>query len=106
MHLTQASTAVEKETMLKIQRTANGSVVFALNGGIEVDDVAELQRLLDLESGNHHLVLDLKEVTLVDQDAVMFLARCEEQGIQLDNKPPYIRRWIEQERGTNRLEKG
>jgi hypothetical protein len=36
--------------MLKIQRSSNGKVVFILNGRIEVEDVAELQRLFDLET--------------------------------------------------------
>ena len=86
--------------MLKIQRSANGSVVFALSGRIEADDVTELQRLFELESASRHLVLDLKDVTLADRDAVSFLMRCEENGIRIKNCPPYIREWIEREKGT------
>ena len=80
--------------MLKIQRSANGKVVFALCGRIEDQDVAELQRILALEKANRHLVLDLKNVTIVDRDAVKFLSRCEAKGIQLSNCPAYIREWI------------
>jgi anti-anti-sigma regulatory factor len=83
--------------MLKIQRSANGKVVFTLSGRIEMEDVEELQRLLDFESGDHLLVLDLRDVTIVDRDAVRFLARCEAKGIKLENCPPYIREWIERE---------
>jgi hypothetical protein len=87
--------------MLKIQRTANGKVVFTLSGRIEAEDVAELQRLFALERGDDQLVLDLKDVTLVDRDAVKFLALCEADSITLENCPAYIREWIERERGQN-----
>ncbi len=83
--------------MLKIQRSANGSVVFTLSGRIEADDVTELQRLFELESTSRHLVTDLKDVTLADRDAVSFLMRCEENGIRIKNCPPYIRECIERE---------
>jgi len=84
--------------MLRIQRSANGKVVFTLSGRIESEDVAELQRLLDLEGEGDQLTLDLKDVTLLDRDAVKFLARREADGIQLDNCPAYIREWIEREK--------
>jgi len=42
--------------------------------------------------------LDLKDLTLVDQDVVSFLARCEADSIQLKNCPAYIRGWITGER--------
>jgi hypothetical protein len=84
--------------MLKISRSANGKVVFILSGRIEAEDVAELQRLLALETVDHHLVLDLKDVTLVDPDGVKFLAGCEADGIKLQNCPEYIAEWIQRER--------
>src|SRR5258707_8715565 len=90
-----------KGDMLKIERPANGKVVFALIGRIETEDVPELQRLLTLETVDHHLVLDLKDVTLVDREAVKFLARCEADNITLKNCPAYIREWITGERGVS-----
>jgi anti-anti-sigma regulatory factor len=84
--------------MLRIQRSANGKVVFTLSGRIEAEDVTELQRLFALERADHHLVLDLNDVTLVDREAVKFLARCEADSIRLQNCPGYIREWIERER--------
>jgi hypothetical protein len=86
--------------MLKIQRSANGKVVFTLSGRIEAEDVTELQRLFDLESVARHLVLNLEDVTLADRDAVNFLTHCEQNGIQLENCPPYIREWIKRGKGT------
>ena len=58
--------------MLKIQRSANGRVVFTLSGRIEVEDFKELQQLLALEKTGQDVVLDLRDVTLVNQDAVKF----------------------------------
>jgi hypothetical protein len=89
------------EAMLKILRSANGKVVFILSGRIEAEDVVELERLFALEAIDQHLVLDLKDVTLVDRDAVKFLARWEADGIRLENCPAYIREWIERERSRN-----
>ena len=88
--------------MLKIQRSSNGGVVFTLIGRIEIEHVAELQRLLSLENVDHRIVLNLQDVTLIDRNAVKFLARCEEESIRLDNCPAYIRAWIDRERKPER----
>jgi len=89
----------KKESMtLRIQRSAKGEVpVFTLSGRIAAEEMAELQRLFEAEGQDHRIVLDLKEVQLVDQAAVRFLARCEANGIQLENCPGYIREWIARE---------
>jgi anti-anti-sigma regulatory factor len=81
--------------MLKIQRSANGRVVFTLSGRIEGEDVKELRQLLALETVGQQLVLDLRDVTLVNEAAVKFLAGCEADSIRLENCPVYIREWIE-----------
>jgi hypothetical protein len=38
--------------------------------------------------------LDLKDVVLVDRDAIRFLRACDSDGVTLRNCPPYIREWI------------
>jgi len=81
--------------MLRIERSSNGNVIFTLSGRIETEGVDELQRLFNLETRDHHIVLDLRDVTLVDRDAVEFLARCETTGIKLKNCPAYVRDWID-----------
>ena len=73
-------------------------MVFALSGRIRTEYVAELQNLVDFAAAKNSVVLDLKEVRLVDREAVQFLARCETEGVELDNCPAYIREWIERER--------
>ena len=86
--------------MLKIQRAAQGAfALFTLSGRIQAAEVAELQRLFDLEANKQHLTVDLHEVKLVDREAVRFLARCEADGITLVHCRAYIRAWIEQEKG-------
>jgi anti-anti-sigma regulatory factor len=83
--------------MLKIERSAHSKfVIFTLSGRIEMEDVAELQRLFEAE--DHNVIMNLKEVTLVDRDAVRFLARCEADSIKLEDCPAYIREWILRER--------
>jgi anti-anti-sigma regulatory factor len=84
--------------MLRIQRSGNGGLVFKLSGRIDKENVAELQALIGAEVTGKHLVLDLKDVTLVGQDGVTFLAECEGADIALANCPPYVREWIVRER--------
>lgn len=88
--------------MLRIQRSANGRVVFKLSGRIEAEEAKELQELLALETAGQRLVLDLKDVTLVNQDAVTFLGSCEADSIKLENCPAYIRVWIERAKGRTK----
>jgi anti-anti-sigma regulatory factor len=92
--------------MLRIQRYCDqGVVVFSLSGRIQIEDAAELQRLLSLEGAGQTVVLDLQDITLVDRDALKFLARCEAESIKLENCPAYIREWIDTERGRSNREK-
>ena len=91
--------------MLKIQRKANGRVLFTLSGRIESEDLDELRKLLELERAGSHIALDLKDVTLVDSDAIKYLADCEANGTKLEKCPPYVRKWIWQERGRPRRKK-
>jgi anti-anti-sigma regulatory factor len=84
--------------MLKITRVANGEVVFNLTGRMDAENISELEAPLSAESSDRIIVLDLKDLRLVDQDVVSFLRRCEAGGIQLKNCPAYIREWLKGER--------
>ncbi len=84
--------------MLKIQRSSNQGVVFVLSGRIEMEDIAELQRVVSLEPAGESIAFDLQEITLVDRDALRFLARFESANIKLEHCPAYIRQWIDIER--------
>jgi anti-anti-sigma regulatory factor len=83
--------------MLKIQRKANGKVVLTLSGDLEADTLSELSALLAAEPTGRMMVLDLKDLVLVDRDTVRFLRDRERDGIALRNCPPYIREWITRE---------
>ena len=61
-------------------------VVLALSGDLDETHAGELQAILATE-GEHHVVLDLADVTLVDRDAVTFLARIEAEGAIPENCP-------------------
>jgi hypothetical protein len=87
--------------VLKIQRSSNGQVTYMLSGQIEEEDIAELEALIRSEAKGNCMVLDLKNLTLVGQDTIVFLNRCEENGITLKNCPAYIREWIKGERGKS-----
>jgi anti-anti-sigma regulatory factor len=83
----------------RIETAARGGfTVFILSGRIETRAIAELRRLLELQTDYRNIVLDLKDVSLVDRDAIGFLARCEEDGVKLENCTPYIREWMEREK--------
>lgn len=84
--------------MLRIQKSENGGVVFRLSGQMDEETMAELETLLKSEANGRHIALDLKDLTLVSEDAVIFLERCESNRIALDNCPPYIREWINRQR--------
>jgi hypothetical protein len=69
------------------------NVVFSLSGTMHGDQVTDLTGLLAGEP-NRRVHLDLKDVTLVNHDAVVFLARAEAEGVVLVNCPDYVRSWI------------
>jgi anti-anti-sigma regulatory factor len=84
--------------MLKITRAANGEVVIKLSGRMAAENLGELEKLISAEADGRRIALDLKDLKLVDQDAISFLRRCEADSIQLKNCPAYIREWIMGER--------
>ncbi len=84
--------------MLRIERSANGQVVFTLSGRMQTEDIEQFQQLLVVETPGQQLMLNLRDVTLVNQDAVTFLADCEAKGIKLESCPLHIRNWIDQEK--------
>jgi hypothetical protein len=88
--------------MLRIERSANGQVVFTLSGRIQTEDIEPFQQLLVVEKPRQPVMFDLRDVTLVNQDAVTFLADCEAQGIKLESCPLHIRNWIDQEKRRNK----
>jgi len=83
--------------MLRIQRTANGDVVFTVSGRLDAHNIGELSAVLAAEQGGRTRVLDLKDVVFVDGDVGRFLRACINHSIELRNCPSYIRAWIARE---------
>jgi anti-anti-sigma regulatory factor len=78
------------------QPIAEGLVVLRVSGRLAGKNVDMLRTLLEQE--NNVLTLDLKDLRLVDSDAVRLLAIHESNGVRIDNCPLYIREWIRRER--------
>ena len=78
-------------------------VILCISGRIREQDVDTLGACLEQE--RDAVAIDLKDILLVDGEAVRFLASLESTGTELRHCPPYIREWITRERaGTNELE--
>jgi hypothetical protein len=83
----------------RIETAARGRVtVFSLCGRIEKQVIAELRRLFELQTDYRDIVLDLKEVGVVDREVMCFFMSCESHGVKLENCTPYIREWMEREK--------
>ena len=92
--------------MLRIQRSVNGEVVYTLSGQMDEEPIAELETLINSEANGRRIVLDLKDLTLVNKDAITFLERCESNSITLKNCPAYVREWIKRQRRGGECHEG
>lgn len=82
----------------RIQRTeADGAVVLAVSGDIAAGQARELEAILD-DTGYTQIVLDLKDLGVVDRAGVRLLARSQRRGAALTNCPAYVKDWIEREK--------
>ncbi len=76
--------------------SAESLVVLFVSGRITGEHVDMLRRVMEQESGG--FAIDLKDVLLVDREAVKLLVLSGANGTELRNCPPYIREWISRER--------
>ncbi|MGD0125132.1 MAG: hypothetical protein ABSF46_07240 [Terriglobia bacterium] len=85
--------------MWKLRKlTDRDCIVLNISGRIVAEELSELEKAVQSETtGPQKVELDLEQVSLVDQQAVTFFARCEAAGTQLRNCLPYIREWIARE---------
>lgn len=67
-----------------------------VSGRLDAESLAELTMQMQIHSSL--IALELGEVTLVDADAVRFLAEAEAAGTELRNCPLFVREWIRRER--------
>jgi hypothetical protein len=73
-------------------------VILCISGRIREQDVDTLRACLEQE--RDAVAIDLKDILLVDSEAVRFLASLESTGTELRNCPAYIREWIRRERAN------
>jgi hypothetical protein len=85
--------------IFRIETAARGRfTVFVLSGRIEKPAIAELKRLFGLQTDRRDIILDLKDVSVVDREVMRFFISCEADGVKLENCTPYIREWMEREK--------
>jgi hypothetical protein len=103
LHLSIVKNSFLEDTVLRIQRSANGEVVFSLSGQMDEEVIAELETLVRPEASGRRMILDLKNITLVGRAAIRSLERCEANGIVPKNCAGYVREWITRSRGASKL---
>jgi hypothetical protein len=84
---------------LRIEKVSDGRlVILHLSGRLQSEHLQELKA--HIEGMSQKVVLNLEQVKLVDQEAVCFLAVCEDSGVEVNQCSPYIREWINRERAS------
>jgi hypothetical protein len=82
-----------------------GLLILRISGQITGKDADLLRSLLEEEGSV--VAIDLKDVLIVDREAVKLLALSELNGAELRNCPAYIREWVTRERAViNASEQG
>jgi hypothetical protein len=83
----------------RIETAARGRfTVFILSGRIEKEAIAELKKLFECQTDYCNVVLDLKDVGVIDRGVMRFFMRCEADGVKFENCASYIREWMEREK--------
>ena len=83
--------------MLKIDSSSpNGTdVIVTLSGWIRREHLPQIGRLVaDALAAGRRVSLDLRDVGLVDREAVDFLATGPARGARLTGCPTYLREWL------------
>ena len=83
----------------RIETATRGTLrVFILSGRIDTQATAELRRLFEGQTDCRDIVLDMKDVGVIDRDVMCFFISCEADGVKLENCASYIREWMEREK--------
>jgi hypothetical protein len=83
----------------RIETAVRGTVrVFILSGRIETQAIAELKRLFELQTDYPDIVLELKNVSVIDREVMHFFMGCEADGVKFENCASYIREWMAREK--------
>ena len=77
--------------MLRLEKS-RGSHLLRVSGRIDAENIAELKMHMQIQPSP--IAFELSDVTLMDADAVRFLAVAEAAGTELRNCPLFVREWI------------
>ena len=92
----KSSPGIGRKMTLKIEkRSDRHTTTIQLIGRMQAKQVPAVQAVIN--QSTPRIVLDLRELTLVDVEAVRFLRSCRRGGLALLHCPPYIRSWIANE---------
>ena len=67
---------------------------------MQAEHLSTLRALMD--GSGQRIMLDLRELALVDLESVRFLASCQKNGVALLHCSPYIKGWIAREKETGK----
>jgi hypothetical protein len=82
---------------MRIERESRGKrTTIRMIGHFQSEHIEELVN--QIQQNGPQVVLDLREVTLVDVDVIQFLGSCEIAGMKIVHCSQYIREWIDRER--------
>lgn len=85
--------------VLRIGRSESPeAIVFVLSGRIELQDIDRLAP--EIRAYSKPVTIDMREVTLVEREAIGTLVQWEEEKITLRNCPAYVREWMSQARSS------
>jgi hypothetical protein len=83
---------------VKIEKHVQGqTTTIHLIGHFHLDHLVELRK--QVEHGDE-VILDLREITIVDADVVRFFVECKRKGMKIAHCPRYIKRWMPRETKT------
>ena len=86
--------------MLRIDSSLHSDheIVVTLSGQVHREYLAELERVITRVHGEGRAIrFDLRDVGLVDRDAVAFFATGPGRLVPLENCPRYLEAWLESE---------
>jgi hypothetical protein len=97
----KADCPIGRKMTLKIEMHSDGPrTTIRLIGRMQAEHLSTLWALMDRRGQG--IMLDLRELALVDLESVRFLASCRKNGVVLRHCSPYIKDWIAREEGTGK----
>jgi hypothetical protein len=97
----KADCPIGPKMTLKIQKHSDGPrTTIRLIGRMQAEHLSTLRALMD--GSGQRMMLDLRELALVDLESVRFLASCRKNGVALLRCSPYIKVWIAREEETGK----